>query len=599
LRNQKEELIVSIKDLLRKGQYFAAHNVADKALSLYPSSKRIRKFLGLTLAKLGFTNKAMSFLLTSYQLNQKDAENAGALGRVMKDQFKSTGDIEKARTSRNIYLENYQLTGSYYTGINAAAMSYIIGDKKRANKIATNILDDLRKKRKGFWELVTLGEANLLMGQKDLAFEYYEKARSLVKKDFGMINSVYTQLKFISRFLEVPDQFLSLYGPPSIVAFTGHMIDYPGSKTPRFPDYIEKEVAREIRRILEEKNAQIGYCSLACGGDILFAEAMIERGAEINIFLPYAKNDFIETSVRFAGNDWVERFNKIFRSHTVKFITEEDYFGTHDLFSFLGKVLFGHCMLRANFFMTEPTLLTVLSKETNKAIKAGGTQYLVEQWPFRENLIRIDPTEFIYDKNSNPSRNKPVIFQRKIENHKKSLKRSIRHIMFADIVGYSKLGELERLVFIEKFLFHVSTEIKKHKLRLELINTWGDSIYAVAKDINHIMKLSFILHKAISLTAAKKNKLMPEISIRIALHAGPVFLGYDPLIKKKSASGSHVIRAARMEPVTIPGTIYASEQFASCLMADNWGKYRFDHVGLINLPKGFGEQEIYQITRLY
>ena len=50
--------------------------------------------------------------------------------------------------------------------------------------------------------------------------------------------------------------------------------------------------------------------------------------------------------------------------------------------------------------------------------------------------------------------------------------------------------------------------------------------------------------------------------------AGPVYSGHDPIIGKMNYYGSHVNRAARIEPVTIPGCAFLSEQFAALLAID-------------------------------
>ncbi len=54
-----------------------------------------------------------------------------------------------------------------------------------------------------------------------------------------------------------------------------------------------------------------GYASGACGSDILFLEAMLERGSEANVVLPFAKEQFIQDSVAFAGGDWLKRFESV------------------------------------------------------------------------------------------------------------------------------------------------------------------------------------------------------------------------------------------------------------------------------------------------
>lgn len=56
-----------------------------------------------------------------------------------------------------------------------------------------------------------------------------------------------------------------------------------------------------------------------------------------------------------------------------------------------------------------------------------------------------------------------------------------------------------------------------------------------------------------------------------------------------------MIQAARVEPVTPPGEVYATEEAAALLRAT--GESRFDCVcmGRISMPKGFGETPIYRI----
>ena len=62
--------------------------------------------------------------------------------------------------------------------------------------------------------------------------------------------------------------------------------------------------------------------------------------------------------------------------------------------------------------------------------------------------------------------------------------------------------------------------------------------------------------------------LPSEMSIRIGLHAGPVYEGINPLTGTTTFYGSHVNRAARLESVTVPRQVYATEQFAALLTAE-------------------------------
>ncbi|HWP47599.1 MAG TPA: hypothetical protein VNM22_10590 [Candidatus Limnocylindrales bacterium] len=49
-----------------------------------------------------------------------------------------------------------------------------------------------------------------------------------------------------------------------------------------------------------------------------------------------------------------------------------------------------------------------------------------------------------------------------------------------------------------------------------------------------------------------------ELSLRITLHAGPVYAYTNPVTQLPACTSTHVIRAARLEPITPPGRVYAS-----------------------------------------
>jgi class 3 adenylate cyclase len=85
--------------------------------------------------------------------------------------------------------------------------------------------------------------------------------------------------------------------------------------------------------------------------------------------------------------------------------------------------------------------------------------------------------------------------------------------------------------------------------------------------------------------------------IRISLHAGPVFRVHDPIMGRDSYFGASVTRAARIEPVTPPGAVYASETFAATLAASGNSDYALEYVGRLALAKGYGEARIYRLER--
>src|SRR5262245_9142286 len=75
--------------------------------------------------------------------------------------------------------------------------------------------------------------------------------------------------------------------PPNTVAlFSGHMIDAPDRKIPRFPPDKEPAAAAAITDTLSKIGVipgDLAICGGACGGDLLFAEACLARDMRLEI----------------------------------------------------------------------------------------------------------------------------------------------------------------------------------------------------------------------------------------------------------------------------------------------------------------------------
>ena len=98
---------------------------------------------------------------------------------------------------------------------------------------------------------------------------------------------------------------------PSVMVFSGHMIDSPTRKPPRFPPELEHTVTHCINEHLVLNKGKIAYAAAASGGDIIFLEQMLSLHGEINIILPVSPADFKEQSVAPAGRTWSLRFERL------------------------------------------------------------------------------------------------------------------------------------------------------------------------------------------------------------------------------------------------------------------------------------------------
>jgi class 3 adenylate cyclase len=587
----------NIEFLIKESRLCEALDLSSKAMEALPDNNKIAQLYSLTLARLGATEKAKEHLEKLYEKNDRDVETVGLLGRIYKDKWKKIGKIHYARQSRNIYHKGFKATKDYYLGINAATMSLIIGDHEKAKEIANGVIEICKSYKKDYWCLATLGEAHFLIRQAESACKYYRQALEADKVNIGDVNSTFQQLQLISNYMDVPEELFDALKPPSIVVFSGHMIDHPNRRDPRFPEYIAESVKKEIEKTIDKLDVQIGYSSAACGADILFAEAILSRRGELNILLPFRQEDFIKTSVGFAGKQWVDRFHSVVEMATsVKFITEEGYFGNDDIFSYAGQIIQGLSILRAKSLATKPIFLAVIDGSDMKK-KQGGTADSLANWPFSNNVELIDllklrtktsPKEF----GTKDTKQKDFDFKMPF-----NITRTHKSIIFADIVGYSKLQEEQTPYFVFEFLQTLAKRLKAFNPQPEILNTWGDAIFAIYEEAADMIEFAFALRDLILYTDWKSKNLPAQMNIRIALHAGPVFQGTDPILKKHSFYGTHISRAARLEPMTVPGCIYASEQFAAKLIGESTDKYAVEYVGILNLPKKFGMQETYHIRR--
>lgn len=155
------------------------------------------------------------------------------------------------------------------------------------------------------------------------------------------------------------------------------MIDAPERPSPRFPATLEPQVARQIRVRLHDHAAganDAGISSAACGSDILFAEAMLERNARLRIYLPFEEPAFIEKSVAFADSNWPERYRAVAAA-------AELFIAPRDLGAALNVDPYERTndwMLREAQRLSRGNLLFMCVWNGDQADGAGGTKHMID-----------------------------------------------------------------------------------------------------------------------------------------------------------------------------------------------------------------------------
>jgi tetratricopeptide (TPR) repeat protein len=348
--------------LLSLGQFKFALAQYEEALAIRPKDLESRRQKCLLLGRLKKHDDAKECIEDLIDEFPQDAESWAMRGRLEKDAWvdcwkqngRSVVDMRReAEIESGILHEaiNAYATGfrkdpaHYYSGINAVTLLHLLAhlsaDDLKADVRAEMeggvrwaIRGALERNPKDYWARISLAELEVLMGARQAIDAAYKNAVAVADKDWFKLNSSCQQLELlrllgfrpeeVETAVAILDRALSRLNPPDktwtpqqVVLFSGHMIDAPDRPEPRFPVDKEKVAAAAIAATLEKLNAgadDVALCGGACGGDLLFAEAALERGVKLELRLAFDEPTFLQKSVSFAPGNWTERYFKV-KSH--------------------------------------------------------------------------------------------------------------------------------------------------------------------------------------------------------------------------------------------------------------------------------------------
>src|SRR6516164_7004002 len=457
-----EEWLAEVNRCEREGELFRAYDVAMQGLIEHPNALALKHRAVLCLASTGATHQAVERFTalglddaaTTAPSRRLRMDLATLKARLVKDgalvrsgEERRSRLREAARMYGVVFAEETAAGNpdAYYPGINAASLFLLAGDRESAATLAGAVLQQLPSQRRGYYECVSEMEALLVLGRLDEARERVDAARHMFAAadavGYRDLASTIRQLRLVATANRLDDAWLSQLAPPRVLHYLGHIISMPGGGG-RFPAQQEGEVAAAIEARIAGAGIGFGYGSLAAGADILFAETLLRHGASLHVVLPFNLAEFIDVSVRPAGNHWVKRFAECLaaaeKDGTVRYATEDRYLGDEALFGYCGQLAMGLAILRARHLCAEVEQIAVW--DGNPPNRPVGTATDILQWRRTgrpQSVIRCGAASAPQNASASPERR---------------TNRRTRAMLFGDIHGFSKLVDAELPRFVDSVL---------------------------------------------------------------------------------------------------------------------------------------------------
>ena len=585
--------------MLKQGEAILAYDVLSHALAALEQHHgasatrkslqvRITQLLALALAQSGASERARDLLLKIHQQGSQTPETLGLLGRVSKDlAAQARSPAERARWLEQSFQDYFsgfshadadlRLRGEdgaagdvSYCGINAATLALLLNRPAQAQQLAQRVktvcTERLRRaqevgEKADYWLTATIAEAELISGNHAAAEAAYRAANQLVEGNWRELSSTRRQARLLAQPLGLESRFVEqLFPAISVAVFAAPVLAGPVSQAEML-DW-EKRLKENLTSALAEAGVVCAYATASSPADLLFIETMLATQREIQVILPCPRQDGRQIFQQAPA--WAARYDDVLSR--VPWVTEDTQPSSLD-----------------------PSINRVFARQRVHGagiLRAQRLDAELHVWPkeglaFPYATMREEPR---------PESTGPI--QRATdgaggENY------AIRAMLFADVKGYSKLSDAELLQFARQFMTRIAGVLAEHSSGILSRRTAGDGLFLVFADLNSAAQVALQLRDLVASTPWEECQLPANLGIRISLDAGPVYVFQDPVTRRDEVCGLYVNRAARIEPITPPNQVYASQAFAALHVASSAQPLRFDYVGQIQLPKGFGLTPLY------
>ncbi len=611
------------------GQLLSAIEVARDGINRFGPTRTLQQQLALALAQTGALSASKELLTRLTQDAPKNEETLSLLGRVHKELWRRAVDpaegAEAVRQACAFYREAFALFDNYYPGINLAFTLGAAGEMAEAEAVARKVAQICRKEidraegRPDGWLLATLGEALIHLGDNAGAAEHYRKAAAMFEGRWRDLASMRRQARETLRFRQeraraTPESLTAFEsirrralawfrGPepgeewldrcfevPSVVVFSGHLLDEPGRATPRFPANAEPVVRDALRQQLLQWKAGFGYSSAAAGADIIFCELLLELEAKVNLVLPCSVEAFKRQSVNYAGPDWEKRFHHVLANSNSVAIANPTGFSTQGAspieLVYASRIATGLASLQAQALDLDLRALAVWDGVDHR--RPGGTASQIRDWK-QQGLVPQVVSAGV------PAAPAPVAAAASPSTGAIEIKHEIKAMLFANVVNFQQITEPQMPAFVEHFKGALGRLLRTAQAAPVVAESWAGVHFFVYDEVEDAARVALALRDLAKQTDWAKHGLPKDLGVRIVLHAAPVYAFVDPTLGRLTCAGSYVNRAARIEPVTPRDQVYATQEFAALCGARRAANVGFEYLGYLRTTTLFEDAALYRL----
>jgi tetratricopeptide (TPR) repeat protein len=178
----------------------------------FPKSIRPSQLRAIALArrgKEGDLDEAQDILGELYALNHLGPETLGIYGRTWMDRFKLSGKVSELRQSRDCYANAFEKApDDYYTGINAAAKSILLGEMEVGQAYAEKVEQIVGNKavQGDYWQTATIAEVLLLQKKYKEAADMYQQAIDIAPTEIKSAETTWKQAKLLLEKLGASEE---------------------------------------------------------------------------------------------------------------------------------------------------------------------------------------------------------------------------------------------------------------------------------------------------------------------------------------------------------------------------------------------------------